>query len=112
MPNTIMEENFYEVGDMNDLPPGERLYLELDDNPIVIFNVDGEFFAIDDVCTHDNGPLGDGELNGHHITCPRHGAQFDIRTGKVLSLPAVKDVNTYPIRVVEGKLEIGVSKKG
>ena len=108
-----MEENiyeFYEIGDVNDLLPGERLYLELDDNPIVIFNVDGEFFAIDDVCTHDNGPLGDGELNGHHITCPRHGARFDIRTGKALSLPAVKDINTYPIRVVKGKLEIGVNR--
>ena len=51
---------FFEVSDMHDIPPGSRLYLEIDDSPVIIFNVDGELFAIDDECTHDNGPLGDG----------------------------------------------------
>jgi 3-phenylpropionate/trans-cinnamate dioxygenase ferredoxin subunit len=99
---------YYEVIEVSELPAGERLYLELDDKPIIIFNVDGEFFAIDDECTHDNGPLGDGELKDHRVTCPRHGAVFDIRTGKVLGLPAVKNVSSYPVRIVDGKVEIGV----
>ncbi len=110
----IIDDNyeFYEVSDVSELPPGERLYLELDDKPIIIFNVEGEFFAIDDECTHDNGPLGEGQLEDHHIICPRHGARFDIRNGKVLSLPAVKDVGAYPIRVTDGKIEIGVKTGG
>jgi len=101
---------YYEVTDEQALPKGERLYVEIDDKPVIIFNVDGEYFAIDDECTHDNGPLGDGELTDHHVTCPRHGAKFDIKTGKALTLPAVKNVNTYPIRVTNGKIEIGVLK--
>jgi 3-phenylpropionate/trans-cinnamate dioxygenase ferredoxin subunit len=65
-------------------------------------------YAIDDVCTHDDGPVGEGEVDGFTITCPRHGARFDIRSGKALSLPAVVDVNTYPVREKDGWIEIGV----
>ncbi|MEM5776456.1 MAG: non-heme iron oxygenase ferredoxin subunit [Anaerolineaceae bacterium] len=110
-----LEQNgyeFYEVSDVDDVPPGERIYLELDDKPVIIFNVDGEFFAIDDECTHDNGPLGEGQLENHHIICPRHGARFDIRNGRVLALPAVKDVGAYPVRVRYGKIEIGIKIGG
>ncbi len=57
---------------------------------IVVFNIAGQFFAIGDVCTHDDGPLGDGELEGYEIVCPRHGAHFDVRTGKAIRLPAVR----------------------
>jgi 3-phenylpropionate/trans-cinnamate dioxygenase ferredoxin subunit len=74
----------------------------------VIFNISGEFFAIGDVCTHDDGPLGDGEVVDHQIICPRHGARFDIRTGEVLTLPAVQDVPRFPLRVKDGTLEIGL----
>jgi len=107
-PSNVGSYQFYEVIDASELPPGERLYLQLDDKQVIVFNVGGNYFAIDDECTHDNGPLGDGELNDHQVTCPRHGAIFDIRTGKVLALPAVKDVDTYPVRVMDGKIEIGV----
>jgi 3-phenylpropionate/trans-cinnamate dioxygenase ferredoxin subunit len=99
---------FYEVCALDDLPPGERVYLELNDKPVIIFNVEGELFAIDDECTHDNGPLGEGDLDNHHIICPRHGARFDIRNGKALTLPAVKGVQTYPLRVRDGMVEIGL----
>ena len=99
---------FFEVSNITEIQPGSRLYIEIDDSPIIIFNLNGELYAIDDECTHDNGPLGDGEIEGHCVSCPRHGAIFDIKTGKALTLPAVKDVNTYPVRVVDDMVEIGV----
>ena len=98
---------FHEVCKYEEIPPGERLFFEVDGQPIVILNIGGELFAIDDVCTHDDGPLGDGEVEEGQIICPRHGARFDIRTGEVLSLPAVNSVSTYPIRVVDGEIKIG-----
>jgi 3-phenylpropionate/trans-cinnamate dioxygenase ferredoxin subunit len=65
----------------------------------VLANVAGEFFAIDDICTHDGGPLGEGMLFDHQVECPRHGAMFDLRTGRPTTLPAVLPVRTYPTRV-------------
>jgi len=99
---------FVEIGAQSDLPNGERLFVQIDDLPIVVFNIGGELYAIADLCSHDDGPLGDGEVEGYEVTCPRHGASFDVRTGKVLSLPAVEDIPAYPVRVVEGKIEVGV----
>ncbi len=101
---------FYPICAIEDLPPGERLFIELDDDPVVILNVDGSYYAIADVCTHDDGPLGDGDVEDHQIICPRHGARFDIRNGEVLTLPAVQDVRSYPVRVNNGMVEIGVEE--
>ncbi|MGD9092056.1 MAG: non-heme iron oxygenase ferredoxin subunit [Anaerolineales bacterium] len=99
---------FVEVGAEEELPNGERIFLALDDKDIVIFNVAGVYYAIADLCSHDDGPLGDGELKGTEIACPRHGAHFDLVTGKALSLPAVEDIPAYPVRVVDGKIQIGL----
>jgi 3-phenylpropionate/trans-cinnamate dioxygenase ferredoxin subunit len=99
---------FFSVCPEKDLPAGERLFIEFGDYPIVILNIAGEFFAIADVCTHDNGPLGEGEIEDHEIICPRHGARFDIRTGDVQALPAVKSVPSFPVRVRQGMIEIGL----
>ena len=99
---------FVQVVPAEDLMKGERLFLEIDELPIVIFNIGGELYAIAAVCSHDDGPVGDGELDGYEITCPRHGASFDVRTGKVLSLPAVVDIPAYPVQVVGGMIEVGV----
>ena len=85
--------------------------MEIEGLPIVIFNIAGQFFAIGDVCSHDNGPLGDGMIDGNLVVCPRHGAEFDIRTGKAVTLPAVVDIPAYPVRVVDGKIEIGIPKE-
>ncbi len=99
---------FVAVVPADDLLNGERLFVEIDELPIVVFNIGGELYAIADLCSHDDGPLGDGELEGYEITCPRHGASFDVRNGKVLSLPAVVDIPAYPVRVVNGQIEVGV----
>lgn len=101
---------FYEIGPA-DLPNGERLFVEIGDKPIVVFNLAGQYFAIGDVCAHDDGPLGDGDLEGHNIVCPRHGAEFDIRTGKVMMMPAVVDIPAYPVRIQDGNLLVGIPKE-
>lgn len=101
---------FVELASETDLQNGERLFAEVGGIPIVVFNIAGKLFAIGDVCTHDNGPLGDGLVDGNNIVCPRHGAEFDIQTGKALSLPAVVDIPAYPVRVVGGKIEVGIPK--
>jgi 3-phenylpropionate/trans-cinnamate dioxygenase ferredoxin subunit len=102
--------DFFEIAPASELPNGERLYVDLGDKPIVIFNIAGQFFAIGDVCTHDDGPLGDGTLEGFNIVCPRHGAEFDVRTGKVMQMPAVVDIPAYPVQVRDGTIFIGVPK--
>jgi len=101
---------YLEIIPSDQLPEGERIFLEVGGKSIVIFNLAGALFAIGDVCSHDNGPVGDGEIEESEIICPRHGARFDIRTGKATSLPAVKDIPSYPVRVVEGMIEIGMPK--
>ncbi len=102
---------FFEIASVSELPNGERLFIEVGDEPIVIFNIAGHFYAIGDVCTHDGGPLGDGELTDHQVVCPRHGAHFDVRNGKAMTLPAVVDAPSYPIRVKDGMIEIGITKE-
>ena len=84
---------------------------KLDGRPIVIFNIGGRVLAMEDRCSHDDGPVGEGELNGYVVTCPRHGATFDVRTGKALSLPAVIDIAAYPVRIVDGQVEVGIPKE-
>ena len=106
----MAELTYYPICSTEDLPPGERLFIELDDETVVIFNIAGDYYAIADVCTHDMGPLGEGELEDYQVICPRHGARFDVRTGEVLTLPAVKGVPAYPVRVVDGMVEIGVEE--
>ena len=103
--------DFLEIAPVSELPNGERMFVDIGDTPIVIFNIAGKFYAIGDICTHDDGPLGDGELEDFNVVCPRHGAEFDVRTGKVTSMPAVVDIPAYPVRVVDGNIEIGVPKE-
>ena len=73
---------------------------------------DGTWGAIDNVCTHDGGILGDGELDGCEVECPRHGARFDLRSGEATALPAIFPVNAYPVRVVDGRVEVDLAAGG
>jgi 3-phenylpropionate/trans-cinnamate dioxygenase ferredoxin subunit len=104
----IEKLEFVAVGSVDELEEGGRLFLEVDQQPIVILRIAGEYYAIADVCSHDDGPVGEGSLEGFEIICPRHGARFDIRTGKVLALPAFVDIPAYPVRVVGSQIEIGL----
>lgn len=100
---------FIAVAAVEELGAGERLFLEVDGLPIALFNIEGQYLAIADVCSHDEGPVAEGELHGDQIECPRHGARFDLSTGKALSLPAVVDIPIYPVKVQDGMILIGVA---
>lgn len=91
---------------LNELKPGGVKVCKLGDLDIAICNVDGKLFAVQDVCSHDDGPLGEGELDGCQIECPRHGARFDVTTGKALSLPAVLPIPTYKVTVRDGEIYV------
>jgi 3-phenylpropionate/trans-cinnamate dioxygenase ferredoxin subunit len=91
---------FIKVTTLDQIPAGGSKLVEVEDVRIALFNLDGEIFAIEDVCTHDGGPLVEGEIvNGHQVKCPRHGARFDIRSGAALSFPAFEATNTYAVRI-------------
>lgn len=102
---------FVEIAPVSELPNGERLFLEVEGRAIVIFKIADQLFAIGDICTHDDGPLGDGDLEEYNIVCPRHGGEFDIRTGKVVQMPAVVDIPAYPVKVVDGMIQLGLPKE-
>ena len=99
---------YLDIATEDQLAEGERLFVEIGGKSIVVFKLAGKYFAIGDVCSHDNGPVGDGEIEGNEIICPRHGGRFDITTGKATSLPALVDIPAYPVRVVEGMIQIGI----
>ena len=102
---------YLEIAPASELPNGERLFVEVEGKSIVIFNIAGQFFAIADICTHDDGPLGDGDLEGYNIVCPRHGGEFDVRTGQAVQMPAVVDIPAYPVRVVDGMIQLGIPRE-
>ncbi|MFN8658598.1 MAG: non-heme iron oxygenase ferredoxin subunit [Candidatus Obscuribacterales bacterium] len=102
---------FVKVAGVAEIPPGEVRVFSAHGHRIALCNNDGQYYAIDDRCTHDNGPLGEGELVDGEIECPRHGARFDIKTGKAMCLPAVGSVATYPIEIRDGELWVGPPSK-
>jgi 3-phenylpropionate/trans-cinnamate dioxygenase ferredoxin component len=92
--------DFVMVAALTEVPVNGRKVVEVEDVRVVLFNLDGQIYALADVCTHDGGPLGEGAIcNGHEIKCPRHGARFDIRTGAALSFPAFEPTASYGVRV-------------
>jgi 3-phenylpropionate/trans-cinnamate dioxygenase ferredoxin component len=102
---------FVEIAPASEVPDGERLFVDVGESAVVIFNLAGKLFAIGDVCTHDDGPLGDGDLEGFNVVCPRHGAEFDVRTGQAVQMPAVVDIPAYPVQVREGMIYIGLPRE-
>ncbi|NIV12526.1 MAG: Rieske 2Fe-2S domain-containing protein [Aliifodinibius sp.] len=100
---------FVVIASEDDIQNGERIFVEIDDFDIVVFNIAGKFYAIADVCSHDDGPVGDGEFESEYeIACPRHGARFDVRNGEAVSLPAVIDIPAFPVRVIDGEVQLGI----
>ena len=94
------------VATTGELDSGEYRVVDIDNVAIAVFNLDGEYFAIEDVCTHDFGTLTGGCLTDGRIMCPRHGAEFDIRTGEALTPPAYEPVTTFPVRVHDGVVQV------
>ena len=94
------------VCSLSELPPGAHRVVDVDGAQVAVFNLGGELYAIEDVCTHDGGILTGGPVEGDVIVCPRHGARFCVRTGEALSAPAYEPVATFPVRVEEGAVQV------
>jgi nitrite reductase/ring-hydroxylating ferredoxin subunit len=99
---------FTTVAAVQEVPAGQAKKVKVGDKEVALFNVNGTFFAIDNTCTHRGGPLSEGELNGHEVICPWHGARFDLATGAHLSPPAPRDVTAYKVQVVGNDVQVDV----
>ncbi len=97
---------FVTVARLGDIPEGGVRVARVGETEIAVFHVDGAYHALEDVCTHDGGPLAEGALEGHEIECPRHGARFDVRTGAVTRMPATAAVPRWVVRVFDGEIQV------
>jgi 3-phenylpropionate/trans-cinnamate dioxygenase ferredoxin component len=105
----VSDEGFVAVAREHEIGLGDVAVVDAGGKSLCVGHcADGTWGAIDNVCTHDGGILGEGELEDCAVECPRHGARFDLKTGKVLALPAVYPVNAYPVRVVDGHIEVKI----
>jgi 3-phenylpropionate/trans-cinnamate dioxygenase ferredoxin subunit len=103
---------FITIASSAELVDGARILVEIDGLAIAVFRVGEAVFAISDLCSHDDGPVAEGELDGKTIICPRHGAVFELATGKALTLPAVVDIPAYPVRIVKDEVQVGLPRGG
>jgi 3-phenylpropionate/trans-cinnamate dioxygenase ferredoxin subunit len=100
---------FVTVAKKSDVKNGQIKTFKVGDHNIALANWEGTFFATQDLCTHDGGPLGEGELIEYEIECPRHGGRFDIRTGAVTALPPLLPIKTFPVRVEGDEIQVALS---
>lgn len=96
------------VAQVGDIPKGAIKVVKTKQQRLALSNVNGNYFAIEDICTHDGGPLGEGQLEETYVECPRHGARFDVTTGQVVTLPAIIPVKTFPTKVVGKEIFVEV----
>lgn len=97
-----------DVPGAGEIEPGHVAVFEAGGNRLAVCNVGGALYAVDDICSHDGGPLDQGELIGDQIECPRHGARFDVKTGRALTLPAVRPIGSYAVRTTRGVVQVQV----
>ena len=97
---------FVTVATTDEMAPGERIVVEVDDVWVVIFNVGGQYYAVEDMCSHEEYMLSEGEIDGYSLECSKHGARFDVRDGKVLAPPAVRPVKAYQVQVVGDEVQV------
>jgi nitrite reductase/ring-hydroxylating ferredoxin subunit len=103
--------DFHKIASADEVAPGEVKQYRVEDRPVALCNVEGELHAFEDVCTHQFAYLSEGGLEGAEIKCPLHGAKFDVRSGKALSLPAVKPVPTHEVKVEDGHVYVALNPK-
>ena len=96
------------VADADSLPPGQMMRIDLPGHRLLLANVDGELFAVDDTCSHEDSSLYLGCLKGRHIKCSLHGSRFDLRTGEPMEEPADEPIATYPVRIVANRIEVAI----
>ena len=104
-----MAEEFLSAAKTSEISTGQFKPVEVKGKRLLICRTEGGFHAIDDTCTHDDGPLSDGFLDGNAIECPRHGARFDVTTGKVLCLPAAVGITSYPVKVEGDEVQVKIN---
>ena len=109
---TTEESNWVDVAPAADVPEGEVKTFTIDAHRIAVARANGQLYAVQDLCSHDDGPLGDGGLEEFAIVCPRHGAKFDVRTGAVLAMPAIAPIETFPVMEKDGRIHVAVKNQG
>lgn len=97
-------DGFIRAASLEELADGKKLCLEIDDRFVVLVRLGNDIFCLDDVCTHDGGPLGEGDLVDHCLVCPRHGAKFDVRNGNAVAMPATEPTQAHSVKVCDGQI--------
>jgi 3-phenylpropionate/trans-cinnamate dioxygenase ferredoxin subunit len=98
----------YNVGLAANVPSGGAIATNAGGEIVAVFNIDGDFYAISDTCSHAEASLSEGKVDGHHVMCPLHGSEFDVRTGEVMNLPATSSVESFRIEVEDGDLIVTI----
>lgn len=102
--------SWIDVCDSSALADNENIIIDVDGTEVAIFKIKGLFYAIEDVCSHDGAEIASGQLQGDEIVCPRHGARFCVKTGAVKCAPAYEDVDTFPVQIEKGRLQVRDSR--
>ena len=97
---------FTKAATVSELPAGQAKRVAINGRPVALFNVNGNYYALEDVCPHRGAPLSEGVCEGTEVICPWHGARFDLRTGEAKSPPAFTSLETFPVREIEGRIEV------
>ena len=105
-----MERDFIKIGETKDIQPSQMKAVDVNGERVCVANVEGKYYAIGNVCTHVGGPLAEGKLEGFEVECPWHGSKFDIRTGKVVRPPAMREEPTYEVKVEDNNILIKSKK--
>jgi len=98
--------DWIDVAEQGEIAEGGCRVVDVDDIMVAVFHYEGEYYAMEDICTHDGGELASGELDGCEVICPRHGARFCIKNGEALTPPAYEDVETYTTRIHDGMVQV------
>ncbi len=96
------------MADVGEVAPGKMKCVQIEGRRILLANVDGTIYAADDMCTHEDASLSTGSLHGEYVKCPLHGSRFNLRTGQVMEEPAEEDLRTYPVRIEDGGILVGI----